>query len=52
MNAFAPKVYAIVMNTAFHLFPDSAAAKGMKGRDEAPSNEQIAFASVMRGIHW
>ena len=27
-------------------------AKGMKGRDEAPSNEQIAFASLMRGLHW
>jgi NAD(P)-dependent dehydrogenase (short-subunit alcohol dehydrogenase family) len=52
LNAVAPKVYEIIMNTAFHLFPDSAAAKGMKGRDEAPSNEQIAFASLMRGIHW
>jgi short-subunit dehydrogenase len=52
LSAIAPKAYEVIMNTAFHLFPDSAAAKGMKGRDEAPSNEQIAFASVMRGIHW
>lgn len=52
LNAVAPKVYEVVMNTAFTLFPDSAAAKGMKGRDEAPSNEQIAFASLMRGVHW
>ena len=52
LSAVAPKAYEVVMNTAFHLFPDSAAAKGMKGRDEAPSNEQIAFAAVMRGIHW
>jgi len=52
LNAVAPKAYELVMNTAFNLFPDSAAAKGMKGRDEPASNEQIAFASVMRGVHW
>jgi NAD(P)-dependent dehydrogenase (short-subunit alcohol dehydrogenase family) len=52
LNAFAPKAYEVVMNTAFNLFPDSAAAKGMKGRDEPASNEQIAFASLMRGVHW
>jgi len=52
LNAVAPKAYELVMNTAFNLFPDSAAAKGMKGRDEPASNEQIAFASLMRGVHW
>jgi NAD(P)-dependent dehydrogenase (short-subunit alcohol dehydrogenase family) len=55
INAVAPKMYEVVMNTAFELFPDSAAAKGIKGmRDAAaqPSNEQIAFASLMRGVHW
>ena len=53
LNALAPKVYEIVMNTAFNLFPDSAAAKGMKGRGEQQaSSEQIAFASLMRGVHW
>jgi len=35
------------------LFPDSAAAKGVKGGvDAAPSSEQVAFASLMRGVHW
>jgi NAD(P)-dependent dehydrogenase (short-subunit alcohol dehydrogenase family) len=52
LNALAPKAYEVVMNTAFNLFPDSAAAKGMKGRDEKPSSEQIAFAALMRGVHW
>ena len=55
INALAPKMYEVVMNTAFELFPDSAAAKGIKGMREAsaePSNEQIAFASLMRGVHW
>jgi len=52
--ALAPRAYEIVMNTAFRLFPDSAASKGMQGRAEleAPTSEQIAFASLMRGVHW
>ena len=52
--ALAPRVYEIVMNTAFRLFPDSSAAKGMKGRTELeqPTSEQIAVAALMRGIHW
>jgi len=52
--ALAPRVYEIVMNTAFRLFPDSSAAKGMKGRAELdqPTSEQIAVAALMRGIHW
>lgn len=54
VNALAPKAYEAVMSTAFELFPDSAAAKGDKKalRDEAPSQEQIAFAALMRGVHW
>ncbi|KGQ19397.1 3-oxoacyl-[acyl-carrier protein] reductase [Lysobacter dokdonensis DS-58] len=55
INALAPKAYEVVMNTAFELFPDSAAAKGdkkaLKGETE-PSGEQIAFAALMRGVHW
>ncbi|HSN01209.1 MAG TPA: SDR family oxidoreductase [Rudaea sp.] len=53
--ALAPRAYEILMNTAFRLFPDSAAAKGMKGRGEIeaqPTSEQVAFASLMRGVHW
>jgi NAD(P)-dependent dehydrogenase (short-subunit alcohol dehydrogenase family) len=54
LNAIAPKAYEVVMNTAFELFPDSAAAKGDKAalKESAPSNEQIAFAALMRGVHW
>ncbi|WP_297799696.1 SDR family oxidoreductase [Arenimonas sp. GDDSR-1] len=54
VHAVFPKAYEVVMSTAFELFPDSAAAKGMAGRGEAaqPTNEQIAFASLMRGVHW
>ncbi len=55
INALAPKAYELVMNTAFELFPDSAAAKGIQGAREGevqPTSEQIAFAAVMRGVHW
>ncbi len=52
LHLLMPKVSEIIMNSAFRLFPDSAAAKGMRGRDETASQEQIAFASLMRGIHW
>jgi short-subunit dehydrogenase len=53
MHAVAPKSMEVMMNTAFNMFPDSAAARGDK--DSAPrevSPEQMAFASLMRGVHW
>lgn len=54
VNAVAPKAYEVIMSTAFELFPDSAAAKGDREalKDEQPSQEQIAFAAMMRGVHW
>jgi NAD(P)-dependent dehydrogenase (short-subunit alcohol dehydrogenase family) len=54
LNALVPKAYEIIMNTAFEMFPDSAAAKGDRKalKTEQPTNEQIAFAAVMRGVHW
>jgi NAD(P)-dependent dehydrogenase (short-subunit alcohol dehydrogenase family) len=54
INAVAPKAYEVIMSTAFELFPDSAAARGDRKalKESAPSQEQIAFASLMRGVHW
>ena len=53
LNALVPKAYEVIQNTAFTLFPDSSAAKGGKGDGEQQaSSEQIAFASLMRGVHW
>jgi hypothetical protein len=42
------------MNTAFEMFPDSAAAKGDRKalKSEHSTNEQVAFAALMRGVHW
>jgi NAD(P)-dependent dehydrogenase (short-subunit alcohol dehydrogenase family) len=52
LHAVAPKVSEIIMNSAFRMFPDSAAAKGVKDHQAVASQEQVAFASLMRGIHW
>ena len=52
LHAVAPKVSEIVMNSAFRMFPESAAAKGVKEHQAEASQEQVAFASLMRGIHW
>jgi hypothetical protein len=44
-----------MLNTAFNMFPDSAAAQGKKGAEAAKqelSPEQIAFAQLTQGIHW
>ncbi len=51
LHYIMPKSTEVLMNTAFRLFPDSDAAKG-KPKDSQPSSEQIAFASLMRGVHW
>lgn len=53
LYTLAPKLADIIQNTSYKLFPDSAAAKGDKEKKEAPPTpEAIAFATVMRGVHW
>jgi len=52
LHTVAPKVAEIVMNSAFRMFPESSAAKGVSEEQEQASPEQIAFASLMQGIHW
>ncbi len=54
LYAVAPKASDTILNTAYKLFPDSQAAKG-KGEerpDKAPSTEAVAFAHLMKGVHW
>jgi NAD(P)-dependent dehydrogenase (short-subunit alcohol dehydrogenase family) len=67
LYAINPKSIDYILNSAYHLFPDSSAAKGAKqepgepGRtqtrapatsQEDASNNQVLFANLMRGIHW
>jgi NAD(P)-dependent dehydrogenase (short-subunit alcohol dehydrogenase family) len=54
-HAAAPRLTQIMLNTAFNMFPDSAAAQGKKGAEATKqelSPEQIAFAQLTQGIHW
>jgi NAD(P)-dependent dehydrogenase (short-subunit alcohol dehydrogenase family) len=54
----APKASDAILNTAYKLFPDSSAAKGKGKEDGKPDKEQelstegVAFAYLMRGVHW
>ena len=51
--SLAPKISDIVLHTAYKLFPESAAAMGKdKTAEQEVTTEAVAFASLMRGIHW
>ena len=52
-HAVAPKLTQVLLNTAFHMFPDSPAAQGKKEGEAQPlTAEQMAFAQLTQGIHW
>jgi len=52
LHAVAPKLYGVIMNTAFRLFPESSIAKGQQSDAQEPSLEQISFTQFTRGIYW
>ena len=62
LYAINPKSIDYILNSAYHLFPDSRAARGEERAqrdgdrparaDERATREQVAFAYLMRGIHW
>ncbi len=61
LYAINPRSMDYILNTAYQLFPDSSAAKGGKEKrpeaappsgEEQASREQVAFAYLMRGVHW
>jgi len=57
-QAVAPQISEFVLNHAYHLFPDSPAARGAspgEADDEARSSVELArrlFAQVFSGVHW
>ena len=58
-QAIAPNTSEYVLNQAYHLFPDSAAAQGKAEADDAPHAldkpielARQLFAQVLRGVHW
>ena len=50
--ALAPKAVDQILHMAYKVFPDSAAAKGVKDNEEKANMEQIAMANLMKGVHW
>jgi NAD(P)-dependent dehydrogenase (short-subunit alcohol dehydrogenase family) len=52
LYALAPKSVDVILNQAYKLFPESSAAKGEKREDAKVSTEGVAFAHLMRGVHW
>ncbi len=51
--AIAPKVVDQVLHMGYKMFPDSAAAKGKEGDESAKtSSEGLAFAHLLKGVHW
>jgi NAD(P)-dependent dehydrogenase (short-subunit alcohol dehydrogenase family) len=54
VHAIAPKVGHLIMSAGYRMFPDSAAAMGVKEgtAEPQPTPEQIAFAQFTRGFHF
>jgi len=50
--ALSPKAVDRILHLAYRVFPDSAASKGQKDIEERASFEQIAMATLTRGVHW
>ncbi|MDT4892965.1 MAG: hypothetical protein QOE97_2000 [Pseudonocardiales bacterium] len=52
----APRGVDVILNAGYKMFPDSTAARGVDGdkgeRRDEPSSESVAFAHILRGVHW
>ena len=65
LYAINPKSVDYILNSAYHMFPDSSAAREGEKKDkprekrvpapagaETPSDQAVLFANLMRGVHW
>jgi NAD(P)-dependent dehydrogenase (short-subunit alcohol dehydrogenase family) len=53
LTTVAPHFSEVVMNILFRMFHDSAAARGEKQQEKVEvSNEQVAIAALMKGVHF
>jgi NAD(P)-dependent dehydrogenase (short-subunit alcohol dehydrogenase family) len=49
----APKSVDLILSQGYKMFPDTKAALGEKdGKSAEPSTESVAFAHILRGVHW
>jgi NAD(P)-dependent dehydrogenase (short-subunit alcohol dehydrogenase family) len=51
-HTVAPRTAFRLLNMAYHVFPDSAAAKGEAVSQGTRESEQIMLAKVFKGVHW
>jgi len=51
-HTVAPRAAFRVLNMAYHVFPDSAAAKGATPGEGGKESEQVLLARVFKGVHW
>jgi hypothetical protein len=49
-----PRGVDVILNAGYKLFPDSHAARGetKDSTKDEPSSESVAFAHILRGVHW
>jgi NAD(P)-dependent dehydrogenase (short-subunit alcohol dehydrogenase family) len=52
LYALAPKAVDRILHMGYRIFPESAAARGEKELEERATFEQIAMATLTRGVHW
>ncbi len=52
LYALSPKAVDRILHLAYRVFPDSGAARGHHDVEERASFEQIAMATLTRGVHW
>jgi NAD(P)-dependent dehydrogenase (short-subunit alcohol dehydrogenase family) len=53
MYQVAPRGVDLVLNYGYKMFPDSKAARGGPGgASDQPTSESVAFAHILRGVHW
>jgi thioester reductase-like protein/short-subunit dehydrogenase len=52
LYALSPKAVDRILHLAYRVFPDSAASRGQQDAEERASFEQIAMATLTRGVHW
>lgn len=50
-HTLAPRTSFRILNVAYQVFPDSAAAKGQASAGRSES-EQMVLAQILKGVHW
>jgi NAD(P)-dependent dehydrogenase (short-subunit alcohol dehydrogenase family) len=51
IDALLPRLGHIIMNTAFRMFPDSAAARGEPAKPVPQTPDQLAITQLLHGVH-